>query len=426
MGSRTDAAAKLIGDRFGRRVIGSARTMSTRDKRLSSGSLALDYALGGGIPVGRAILFWGEKSGGKTTAALRTAAVNQNFCRNCLRPASNVEAVPPTKAELEEDPHARWSAVGQCKCFEEGLHVPPIPKREQKEKAKDYTDRIEKWREELRENSYEEFVVAFVDPEDAFHADWAEELGLDTRRVLYVRPVTGEEAVDAVHTIITVADVDLLIVDSLAHFTPRKEYETNAEEWQQGLQARVVNKGIRKFVGGAVMHKRQSTTDGVTQIWTNQTRLNIAQKFGDPTVKPGGKGQEFAVHIEIRFLASKVEAVEEKYGSDKETTTIPTKETVGFKVTKNKTAATLGVRESFDQTMRGVEGVPGGTVLEDDFLFKLVMKHLVVEEKKEKEPYVLGETRFRTQALLKETLRTDLDLRTACRGLVLKKMMEAR
>lgn len=428
MGNRTAEAASLIAKRFGRKVIGSGHSTPTQDRRLSSGSLALDYALGGGVPVGRAILFWGDKSGGKTTAAIRIAAVNHNLCRNCLRPAKNIEVIPPTKEELAEDPDARWSAVGECTCFAEGLFVPEPPHKQTNEKAKDFTARYTQWREALTKNSYEEFVVAWVDPEDAFHKDWAEDVGLDTRRLLYVRPATGEEAVDIVHTIITVGDVDLLVVDSLAHFTPRAEYEASADDWQQGLQARIVNKGVRKFIGGGVIHKRQSDTAGTTQIWMNQTRLNIACKFGDPTVKPGGKGQEFAVHVEIRFMPSKVEAVEEKYGSDKETTTIPQVERVNLKVTKNKTASTFGVHETYKQAMRGNEGVPAGTVLEDEHLFKLVMTHLVVEDKKKnpKEPYGLGEQRFRTQAMLKAALREDLELRAACRGLVLKRMLEAR
>jgi len=428
MGNRTAEAASLIAKRFGRKVVGSGRSMPTRDRRISSGSLALDDALGGGLPVGRVILFWGDKSGGKTTSAIRTGAIGQNLCRNCLRPAKDVTAVEPTKEELVEDPDARWSAVGGCTCFSEGLFAPEPPHKQTGEKAKEFTDRYTKWREVLTENSYGEFVVAWVDPEDAFHTDWAEEVGLDTRRLLYVRPATGEEAVDVVHTIITVADVDLLVVDSLAHFTPRTEYEASADEWQQGLMARIVNKGIRKFVGAGVVHKRQSDTDGTTQIWMNQTRLNIACKFGDPTVKPGGKGQEFAVHVEIRFMPSKVEAVEEKYGSEKETTTIPIKEEVRFKVTKNKTASTLGVQESFKQAMRGNKEVRAGSVLEDEHFFKLVMTHLVVEDKKKypKEPYGLGELRFRTQAMLKTALREDLELRAACRALVLKKMLSAR
>lgn len=39
-------------------------------KRISSGSLNFDLALGGGIPLGRTIEFFGPESGGKTTAAI--------------------------------------------------------------------------------------------------------------------------------------------------------------------------------------------------------------------------------------------------------------------------------------------------------------------------------------------------------------------
>jgi recombination protein RecA len=43
-------------------------------ERVSSGSLNLDMALGGGLPVGRTIEFFGPESGGKTTCALLTIA----------------------------------------------------------------------------------------------------------------------------------------------------------------------------------------------------------------------------------------------------------------------------------------------------------------------------------------------------------------
>lgn len=423
MQNRTSQASKNILNRYGRKVA----FRPTSDCRITSGSLALDYALGGGIPVGRAMLFWGEKSGGKTSAAVRAAAVGQNRCRNCMRPAKNIQTVPPSREEFAEDPDARWSSTGECTCFAEGLFSPQEPPREPKEKAKEYTDRLVQWREDITKNSYEEFIVTWIDPESAFSKDWSEELGLDTRRLLYVVPVTGEEAVDIIQIILDCGNADMLVVDSLAHFTPRGEYEASAEEWQQGLQARIVNKGIRKFMSGAAKQKRASNTDfGVTQIWMNQTRMKIGVTFGDPTVKPGGKGQEFAVHIEVRFYPSKVEVSEEKYGSDKETTTIPVTEEVHFKITKNKTGPTLGVKESYKQTMRRSGDVPAGTIIEDDFIFKLVMTHLVVEDKKQKEPYILGERTFRTQAMLKDALRDEADLREACRGLVLQRMLEAR
>lgn len=50
---------------------------------MSSGSLALDIALGGGLPVGRIIEVYGPESSGKTTVALSAIAAAQREGRQC-------------------------------------------------------------------------------------------------------------------------------------------------------------------------------------------------------------------------------------------------------------------------------------------------------------------------------------------------------
>lgn len=422
MTDRLAGAAKLIKKDF------NAGNNRTRDRRISTGSLQLDAALGGGLPHGRNTLFWGEKSGGKSTAAARTIATNQNLCRRCLRPANNVEAVPPSDEALAEDPHARWSSVGECNCVEQGIVTVTTPPKEPKEKAKDYKDRILKWREDLKKNSYEEFICAWVDPEDAYDKTWAIQVGIDDRRLYYVRPTTGEEASDIVEVLVESGAVDLMVVDSLAHFTPRKEIEEGAEEWQQGLQARIVNKGIRAWVSMNARNKNQGVY--CSQIWINQVRLKIGVMFGDPSVKPAGKGQDFAIHAEIRFLASKVEAVSEQYGNKDEKNVFPTVEKIHGKVTKNRTAATRGVEFYFEQTMRATSSVPAGTVLEDDWLFKQAMKYLVTEHKKppkgKKGKYEIGGQFFSSQVALKAAITGESDLATVVKTAIMQELAQAR
>jgi RecA/RadA recombinase len=422
MANRLAGAARLIKKDF------NAGNNRTRDLRISTGSMQLDAALGGGLPHGRNTLFWGEKSGGKSTSATRTIAVNQDLCRRCLRPAKNVEAVPPTDEELAEDPDARWSAVGECNCVEQGISKPPTPPKEPKEKAKDYKDRILQWREDLQKNSYEEFICAWVDPEDAYAKEWATQVGVDDRRLYYVRPTTGEEASDIVEVLVESGAVDLAVIDSLAHFTPRKEIEEGAEEWQQGLQARIVNKGIRAWVSMNARNKNQGIY--TSMIWINQVRMKIGVMFGDPSVKPAGKGQDFAIHAEVKFLAGKVEAIVEQYGSKDEKNTFPTIEKVHGKITKNRTAATRGVEFYYEQTMRATTSVPAGTVLEDDFIFKNAMKYLVTEHKKppkgEKGKYEIGGMFFTSQVLLKAAITGDDDLALVVKTAIMQELAQAR
>ena len=421
MADRLAATAKLVKKNF------NAGTNRTRDNRISTGSLQLDAALGGGLPVGRNTLFWGEKSGGKSTASARAVATNQNLCRRCLRPASNVEVVPPSEEALKEDPDARWSSVGECNCVAEGLVEVKPPPKEPKEKPKDYAQRILDWREELKKNSYEEYICAWVDPEDAYDATWAKQVGVDDRRLYYVRPATGEEASDIVEVLVESGAVDLLVVDSLAHFTPRKEIEEGAEEWQQGLQARIVNKGIRAWVSMNARNKNMGIY--TTCIWINQVRMKIGVMFGSPEVKPSGKGQDFAIHAEVKFKASKVEAVTEQYGNKEEKNVFPVKETIRFKITKNRTAATRGVEGSFDQTMRATEAVPAGTVLEDDWVFKQAMKYLVTERKKPPKgegKYEIAGEHFKTQVALKAAINGDGELAQVVRTAIMKELAGAR
>jgi RecA/RadA recombinase len=416
MADKLSGVLKGLKAEFGSTIMGSADKLALDNVKLSTGSLALDIALGGGIPLGRAALFFGEKSCGKTTTAIRTAGLAQHRCSRCYRMAKNVEAVPPTTAELEEDPTTRWTAKGECDCIKQGLVPmpdPPARDKENKESAKDYKERVEAWSEALQANSYEEFIVVWVDPEGAFEKEWAAKVGLDPRRLYYIVTGVGEEAVDIITAILSTTNADMIVVDSLAHLTPKVEYEVSSEEWQQGLQARITNKGIRRFIVGQNMAIRARRR--ATQIWVNQTRMKIGVTFGEKMTKPGGKGQDFAVHTEIRFQYAKVETLEEKYGAqDKgEVITIPHRETFHIKVTKDKVGGKGGsnkhVETAYTQAMRDTPGITAGTVIEDELIFKLCMKFLVEEVKKGKQVvgYRLGDEEYKTQKALKEVINDD-------------------
>lgn len=498
--------SKLVG--FGKKIkkaikgvaAGSADTLAVRDVRLTTGSLALNYALGGGLRVGWITLFFGDKSGGKTTSAKRSAALAQGVCRNCFRrakrdlwqaahvdasgeempkkgaalvadegevvekdrigwhdwlvgqgyelnasqpfpiyskPGENgpilvglvrmpggVEDVPPSAADLAEDPDVRWSGKAWCDCFATGVYKVDPPAKASSEKPKEYEAKVERWKLEMTLNSYEEFVVAWQDNEGAFDRAWFEKLGGNLRRLFYMRCTNAEEAIDIYHALALTGEVDLAVIDSIAQLVPAKELTASMEEWQQGLQARLVNKAARKIL--SAQNVAQNRGRPFTQIWINQTRDKIGVMYGDPSVKPGGKGQDFAIHGEVKFNKSKVETIEDVYGAkDKgETVTIPIKETFHFKNTKNRTEATRDVEWSYTQLMRANDRGGPGTIVEDEFLFKLAMRHLVVADKK-KNTYTIGDRVFDTQREILQAIREEAEWSEVLREVLLSHMLKS-
>lgn len=412
-----DRLAEVTGallKKFGPGAVGQGQSLATKLVRIPTGSLDLDIALGGGFPLGRVTAFFGQKSAGKSTTAARIAARMQCLCRRCWRVAKNVEAVPPDEGADVVGEHARWTAKGECDCFAAGLWTCPPPDQDRAEKIGDYRARVAAWQEAMGSNSYEETVVAWVDPEDAFDPRWAVKLGLDPRRVFLGRSATGEESVDMTTALVGSTVVDLIVVDSLAHFVPRKEYEDTAEAWQQGLGARIVNKGVRKWIAGQIMAKRAGAEPSM--IWINQVRDKITA-FGDPTTKPHGKGQEFAASIELQFTKPKVEVIEEQYGAKDEKTAIPVRETFHFKVTKNRTAGTKGFTGSYTQVLRDTDTLKAGDIVEDEYVYKLVMHYIVVSQGAgSQKKLMIGDRAFSTQKAVLTALREEPEFWDAMRS----------
>lgn len=412
---------------YGPRSIGRADVTATGDRRIPVGPIHFDYGLGGGLRAGWIHSFYGEKSGGKTTSCLKCVARLQSLCRNCLRPAQGVEAVSPPKSVLDEDPKARWGAKGKCTCFAEGLYKPEVPEfRDDKDKklavtSKKYKEALEAWESELKKNSYEEYVCSWIDTENSFSKAYATAQGVDCLRLLLIRPESAEAAIDLLHAMACTVEVDFIALDSIAQLAPNKELESSTEDWQQGLQARLTNKMARLLVRDSSMVANQDRT--LTQVWINQTRQKIGVMFGDPTTKPGGKGQEFAVHAEVKFLTSKQLLVTDTYGSESknEVVHVPVSETFRFKITKNKTKGTRGVEGNYTQRLKANDAGPACSLIEEEDIYKLAMHYLVTVNAKKQ--YVLGDEEFSSQKALLGKFREDHDFMLATKMVLLEKML---
>lgn len=209
-------------------------------RRFSSGCLELDLALGGGWPFGRIVMDVGNESTGKT-----------------------------------------WKALKACQSILNYDHVT------HKHKSLVPTDQFTPCR------------ALWLDAEGSFDISWSKLNGWDETWHCVAYPEYAEQAIDIVNMALRENLFDLIVVDSLAALIPSQELEESAEDFQVGLQARLLNKAMRKWVGSLNKLTQESSVGGACIYCLNQFRYKVgkAAMFGDPRTIPGGNAQRFAAAI---------------------------------------------------------------------------------------------------------------------------------
>lgn len=250
MANGLSALLKTVNKRYGDSCMvqaSSSEKLSTR-KRIETGITAFDVAIGGGVPMGTIITLKGEFSSGKSALTHRIGAAFQRHCRNCGQ---------PMQTWLEQ--------------FQDGAEIAccddPAPMR-----------------------------VVWFDAEGSYQTDWASRLGMSNDHTYVIRTEFAEQGIDVADMAIRSGECDLLVVDSVAALTPSAEIEESSEKWQVGLQARLMNKAMRKWVSAqnAVAMTRVVPP---TIILINQIRLKVGVVYGSPETSPGGKGIDFASSV---------------------------------------------------------------------------------------------------------------------------------
>ncbi len=164
-------------------------------------------------------------------------------------------------------------------------------------------------------------IAAFIDAEHAFDRFYAESLGVDTDELLISQPDNGEQALEIADQLIRSAAVDIVVIDSVAALTPKKEIEGDMGDSNVGLQARLMSQALRKLTSN--LNKTNTTC-----IFINQLREKIGVMFGSPETTTGGNALKFyaSVRLDIRRIGSLKDG-DNLYGNQ-----------VRVKVVKNKVA----------------------------------------------------------------------------------------
>jgi recombination protein RecA len=141
--------------------------------------------------------------------------------------------------------------------------------------------------------------AAFIDAEHAFDPVYAKKIGVNLDNLLISQPDNGEQALDIAETLVRSNAVDVIVIDSVAALTPRKEIEGDMGEPHMGLQARLMSQALRKLTG--VISKSKTCV-----IFINQMRMKIGIMFGNPETTTGGNALKFysSVRIDLRRIAS--------------------------------------------------------------------------------------------------------------------------
>lgn len=142
-------------------------------------------------------------------------------------------------------------------------------------------------------------IAAFIDAEHAFDRFYAAKLGVDVDNLWISQPDNGEQALEIADQLIRSSAIDILVVDSVAALTPKKEIEGDMGDNVVGLQARLMSQALRKLT--STISKTNTTC-----IFINQLREKIGVMFGNPETTTGGNALKFyaSVRLDIRRVTS--------------------------------------------------------------------------------------------------------------------------
>ena len=138
-------------------------------------------------------------------------------------------------------------------------------------------------------------IAAFIDAEHAFDRFYAQKLGVDIDNLYISQPDNGEQALEIADQLIRSAAIDIIVIDSVAALTPKKEIEGDMGDSAVGLHARLMSQALRKVT--STIAKTNTTC-----IFINQLREKIGVMFGNPETTTGGNALKFyaSVRLDIR------------------------------------------------------------------------------------------------------------------------------
>lgn len=136
-------------------------------------------------------------------------------------------------------------------------------------------------------------MVAWIDMERTADNKWFKRLGVDTDKMLVVKPNSAEGAFKAMNALIESGKISYIVVDSVASMATEGELEDDPGKQNMAVMARLLSTEMRKLTGKLDKYK-------CTAILINQIRSTMAAtKYAQQETTTGGKAIPFYASLRL-------------------------------------------------------------------------------------------------------------------------------
>ena len=160
----------------------------------------------------------------------------------------------------------------------------------------------------LKEAQAAGHYTMLVDSENAYNAEFATQLGIDPKTLIYAAPETLEGCFQVIEdNILTIRETDkdtpiVVVYDSIAVSPSKSEYEAENYEGNNmvgAVRAKSTGACLRKM--NPLMRKHK-----VALVIINQIRNKIGVMYGSPdTAAAGGKSLEYYLGVNLKCISNK-------------------------------------------------------------------------------------------------------------------------
>ena len=124
-------------------------------------------------------------------------------------------------------------------------------------------------------------LCAYVDVEQTFDPIFAKKLGVNTDELIISQPRSLQQAFEVIDGLVK-AEIDIVVLDSVAALVPEEELEAEVGKQNIGLTARYMSQFLRRL--NSVIADSQSSV-----LFVNQVRDKVGVLYGNPEETPGGR-----------------------------------------------------------------------------------------------------------------------------------------